>query len=83
MSCNYIEIIHSSKHMTHFECHMAKRISSRELEEQRIYFMVITIVEYIQDMKTQSITSTIIYNMKIRLKSVFMEYIKKCVRHDG
>jgi hypothetical protein len=45
--------------------------------------MVITIVEYIQDMKTQSITSTIIYNMKIRLKSVFMEYIKKCVRHDG
>jgi hypothetical protein len=69
--------------MTHFECHMAKRISSRELEEQRIYFMVITIVEYIQDMKTQSITSTIIYNMKIRLKSVFMEYIKKCVRHDG
>jgi hypothetical protein len=62
---------------------MAKRISSRELEEQRIYFMVITIVEYIQDMKTQSITSTIIYNMKIRLKSVFMEYIKKCVRHDG
>jgi phosphotransferase system IIA component len=38
--------------------------------------MTITILEYIQDMKTQSITPTIIYNMKMRFKSVFMEDIK-------
>jgi hypothetical protein len=45
--------------------------------------MTITILEYIQDMKTQSITSTIIYSMKMIFKSVFMEDIKKCVRYDG
>jgi hypothetical protein len=42
--------------------------------------MSITTLEYIQDMKTQSFVSTIIYNMKKRCKSFFMEDIKRCVR---
>jgi hypothetical protein len=47
--------------IAHFECHMIRRISSREKEEQSIdqlYLMSIFILEYIQDMKTYSSTST-------------------------
>jgi hypothetical protein len=44
--------------------------------------MSIPILVFIQDKKMQSVISTIMYNMKMRLKSVFMEDIKRCVRHD-
>jgi hypothetical protein len=90
MSYNYIEIIRSSRHVmtnliTHFKCHMTRRILLREKEEQRIdylYFMSISILEYIRDMKTQSLTSTLIFNMKKSFKSVLMEGMKKCVSRD-
>jgi hypothetical protein len=53
----------------------------QEKKEQRIdhlYFMSITFLEYIQDMKTQSLTSTFIFNMKKSFKSVLMEDTKEC-----
>jgi hypothetical protein len=71
--------------ITHFKCHMTRRILLREKEEQRIdylYFMSISILEYIRDMKTQSLTSTLIFNMKKSFKSALMEGMKKCVSHD-
>jgi hypothetical protein len=64
---------------------MTRRILLREKEEQRIdylYFMSISILEYIRDMKTQSLTSTLIFNMKKSFKSALMEGMKKCVSHD-
>jgi hypothetical protein len=72
--------------LTHFEYHMTRRILPREKEEQRIdhlYFMSISILEYIKDMKTQSLTSIFIFNMKKSFKSVHMKDMKKCVSHDG
>jgi hypothetical protein len=61
MSCNYIEIIHYLRHIAHFECHMTRRILSRDKEEQTIdhlYFRSISILKYIQDMMMYSSTST-------------------------
>jgi hypothetical protein len=70
----------------HFEYHMIRRILSREKEKETIdhlYFMSITIVKYIQDMKTQSFTSTFMFNMKKSFKSVIMKDTKEYVSHDG
>jgi hypothetical protein len=39
-------------------------------------------MEYIQDMKIQSFTSTFMFNMKKSFKSVIMEDTKKCVSHN-
>jgi hypothetical protein len=65
---------------------MIRRILSREKEKETIdhlYFMSITIVKYIQDMKTQSFTSTFMFNMKKSFKSVIMKDTKEYVSHDG
>jgi hypothetical protein len=65
---------------------MTRRISSRVKEEQRIdhlHFMSITILEYTQDMVTQSFTSKNLFDMKKSFKSVLMEDMKECVSHDG
>jgi hypothetical protein len=40
--------------IAHFECHMTRTILSREKEEQiidHLYFMSISILEYIQDIR--------------------------------
>jgi hypothetical protein len=58
----------------------------KKKDEQKIdhlYFMTITILKYIQDMKTQSFTSTFIFNMKKSFKSVLIEDMNGCVSHDG
>jgi hypothetical protein len=71
--------------ITHYEWHMTRRISSR-VKEQRIdhlHFMSITILEYTQDMVTQSFTSKNLFDMKKSFKSVLMEDMKECVSHDG